>query len=84
MNLSAGPKRLWGSAYQLSDLLERSPGGLVVATQDFAVLTLAGQLSIRFPRQVVFKGGFVLRHVHGILRFSRDVDSTRHEPPRHK
>jgi predicted nucleotidyltransferase component of viral defense system len=33
---------------------------------------------------LVFKGGFVLRHVHGHLRFSRDIDATRHEPARHK
>ncbi|MHB8247096.1 MAG: nucleotidyl transferase AbiEii/AbiGii toxin family protein [Acidimicrobiales bacterium] len=43
-----------------------------------------GQLVARFPRQLVFKGGFVLRHVHGIVRFSSNVDATRHEPPRHK
>ena len=42
--------------------------------------TLAGQLSARFPGQLVFKGGFVLRHVHGLVRFSKDVDATRHEP----
>jgi len=32
----------------------------------------------------VFKGGFVLRHAHDVLRFSKDVDATRHEPPQHK
>jgi predicted nucleotidyltransferase component of viral defense system len=65
-------------------LLEQSPGSLEFASRDFALLTLAGELSFRFPGQLVFKGGFVLRHVHGILRFSTDVDATRHEPPRHK
>ena len=79
-----GPRRLWGTAYQLSDLLEASPGGMGFAVREFALLTLTGQLAARFPRQLVFKGGFVLRHVHGILRFSSDVDATRHEPPRHK
>jgi predicted nucleotidyltransferase component of viral defense system len=79
-----GPRRLWGSAYQLNDMLEASPGGMGFAVREFALLTLTGQLAARFPRQLVFKGGFVLRHVHGILRFSSDVDATRHEPPRHK
>jgi predicted nucleotidyltransferase component of viral defense system len=78
------PKRRWGSAYQLSDLLGQSPGGLEFASRDFALLTLAAELSFRFPGQLVFKGGFVLSHVHGLLRFSTDVDATRHEPPRHK
>jgi predicted nucleotidyltransferase component of viral defense system len=54
------------------------------AVRDFALITLAAQLSECFPRQLVFKGGFVLRHVHGHLRFSKDVDATRHEPPEHK
>lgn len=80
----SGLRRLWGTAYQLSDLLDQSPGGPELAARDFALLTLAGQLSFGFPRQLVFKGGFVLRHVHGILRFSQDVDATRHEPARHK
>ncbi len=84
MNEPAGPRRLWGSAYQLSDLLDQSPGGLEFAARDFALLTLAAHLSFRFPRQLVFKGGFVLRHVHGILRFSQDVDATRHDPAQHK
>jgi predicted nucleotidyltransferase component of viral defense system len=77
-------KTLWGSSYQLSDLLEGMPGGPELAFRDFALVTIAGQLSERFPRQLVFKGGFVLRHVHGFLRFSTDADSTRHSPPQHK
>jgi predicted nucleotidyltransferase component of viral defense system len=84
MSEPPGPRRLWGSAFQLSDLLDESPGGSEFAARDFALLTLAAQLSFRFPRQLVFKGGFVLRQVHGILRFSQDVDATRHDPPRHK
>ncbi len=80
MNRSAGPRRLWGDAYQLSDLLDKAPGGQEFAARDFALLTLVANLSFRFPRQLVFKGGFVLRHVHGILRFSQDVDATRHDP----
>lgn len=77
---SLAPKRLWGTDFQLQDLLEQMPGPPEFATRDFGLLTLAGQLSARFPNQLVLKGGFVLRHVHGILRFSKDVDSTRAEP----
>jgi predicted nucleotidyltransferase component of viral defense system len=83
MSAPAGPKRLWGDAYTLSDLLEQMGGGLEFAVRDFALLTLAGQLSARFPSQLIFKGGFVLRHVHGMVRFSEDIDATRHAPPGH-
>lgn len=83
MNLES-PRRLWGSAIELAEVLENMPGGIEVATRDFALVTLAARLSATFPRQLVFKGGFVLRHVHGILRFSKDIDATRHEPPGHK
>ena len=81
---AAGPIRLWGGVYELLDLLERMPGGMAFAVRDFALVTLAGQLSETFPGQLVFKGGFVLRHAHGHLRFSKDVDATRHAPPAHK
>lgn len=80
----SGPIRTWGSAYQLDDLLSEMLGGIEFATRDFALLTLVGHLSAAFPRELVFKGGFVLRHVHGFLRFSSDADSTRHAPARHK
>lgn len=76
--------RRWGSIYELRDLLEAQPGGLDLAVRDFALLTLAGELSATFPGQLVFKGGFALRHAHGIVRFSKDVDATRHNPPSHK
>jgi predicted nucleotidyltransferase component of viral defense system len=84
MTTPTGPTRLWGSAYALSDLLEQVGGGATYAVRDFALLAIAAQLSARFPGQLVFKGGFVLRHVYGLLRFSEDVDATRHDPPRNK
>ena len=80
----SGPIRRWGSAFQLDDLLNQMPGSADVAVRDFALLTIVGHLSATFPKELVFKGGFVLRHVHGFLRFSSDADSTRHAPPRHK
>lgn len=81
---AAGPNRLWGGLYELLEMLEQMPGGMAFAVRDFALVTLAGQLSQTFPGQLVFKGGFVLRHAHGHLRFSKDVDATRHAPPAHK
>lgn len=82
--MSVRQQRLWGSDYELLDMLDNMPGGRQVATRDFALITLAGQLTAAFPGQLVFKGGFVLRHAHGHTRFSRDVDATRHEPSGHK
>lgn len=70
--------------YELRDMLEAMPGGMAFAVRDFALVTLAGELSAAFPGQLVFKGGFVLPHAHGHLRFSKDVDATRHAPPAHK
>lgn len=77
-------RRCWGSDLELVAMIEGMPGGQSVAVRDFALVTLAGNLAGAFPRQLVFKGGFVLRHAHGHLRFSKDVDATRHEPPTHK
>jgi predicted nucleotidyltransferase component of viral defense system len=76
--------RRWGDDFQLRDLLEQRPGGLDLATRDFALLTITAGLVTDFPGQLVFKGGFVLRHAFGILRFSKDVDATRDQPPKHK
>ncbi len=78
------PRRRWGSDLELLELLEEMPGGGAIAVRDFALVTLAGQLASAFPMQPVFKGGFVLRHAHGHLRFSKDVDATRYEPSAHK
>ena len=36
-----------------SDLLEKMDGGVALATRDFALLTLAGHLSARFPGEFV-------------------------------
>ena len=81
MSADAAPRRLWGDRFTLSDLLGQTGGGSDFAVRDFALLTLAGHLSARFPGQLVFKGGFVLRHAHGVERFSEDIDATRHNPP---
>lgn len=83
MSTGSGRRR-WGGITHLAEMLEDQPGGMEFATRDFALLTLAGELADAYPGQLVFKGGFVLRHGYGHLRFSKDVDATRHDPPSHK
>ena len=81
---AGGTNRRWGGVYELAEMLEQLPGGMSFAVRDFALVTLAGELAASFPGQLVFKGGFVLRHAYGHLRFSEDVDATRHAPPARK
>ena len=71
------PGRRWRGLVELREMLEAVPGGLDFAVRDFALITIAHNLSNTFAGQLVFKGGFVLRHVHGHMRFSKDVDATR-------
>jgi len=78
------PRRRWGNAYALADLLAGAGGNFDYAVREFALLTLSARLTERFPGQLVFKGGFVLRHVHQVERFSEDVDATRHNPAKHR
>ncbi len=78
------PQRRWRGQVDLEEMLRNMPGSMEAAVRDFALVTLAARLSTSFPGQLVFKGGFVLRHVHGHLRFSKDIDATRHRPPGHK
>lgn len=65
----------------LVDSLERAPE-LVV--RDFALMVVAAKLVDTMGDALCFKGGFVLRHVHGHDRFSKDIDATRVNPPKHK
>lgn len=76
--------RRWKGSYDFKAMLQEMPGGLAFAVRDFALMALAGELSLKFPGQLVLKGGFVLRHGHGHLRFSTDIDATRHDPPQNK
>lgn len=74
------PRRAWRGTFDLLEILDASPGGRDLAVRDFALVTLACELTSAFPGQLVFKGGFVLRHAYGHVRFSSDVDATRHDP----
>jgi len=63
------------------DSLERAPE-LVI--RDFALMMVAAKLVETLGDALCFKGGFVLRHVYGHERFSKDIDATRVNPPKHK
>lgn len=79
--MSPMPARRWGDDFQLLDLLSDSPGSQDLAVRDFALLTIAARLVGDLPGQLVFKGGFVLRHAYGVHRFSKDIDATKGDPP---
>ncbi|MHB1640686.1 MAG: nucleotidyl transferase AbiEii/AbiGii toxin family protein, partial [Candidatus Dormibacteria bacterium] len=72
------------SADDLRDIAEDRNIPLDQVERDFLLLGIAARLVQRFPSQLCFKGGFVLRHGYGHDRFSGDVDATRHNPARHK
>lgn len=67
----------------LVDVLNHPRYG-VSLTQAVDSLLRAASRDSAFLGQLVFKGGIVLRHAHGHLRFSKDIDATRHAPPGHK
>jgi hypothetical protein len=52
--------RLVHNADDLRDIAERMNTPLDVVERDFLLVTVAAQLSIDFPGQLCFKGGFVL------------------------
>jgi predicted nucleotidyltransferase component of viral defense system len=77
-------RRLVHSADELRDLAESRSVPLEILERDMLLVSIAGNLAEAFPGSLCFKGGFVLRHVHGQLRMSKDVDATRVAPPKHK
>jgi predicted nucleotidyltransferase component of viral defense system len=78
------PRRLIHHEYDLQDIAEEQDRPIELIERDFALVTVAAHLVDHFPRQLCFKGGFVLRHVRGHARFSGDLDATRTNPPKHK
>lgn len=69
---------------ELADLAEQLGVPAAELERDFLLVSVAAQLHSDFPGALCFKGGFVLRHVHGQVRLSQDIDATRVAPPRHK
>ncbi|HEY2283652.1 MAG TPA: nucleotidyl transferase AbiEii/AbiGii toxin family protein [Solirubrobacteraceae bacterium] len=78
------PRRLIHNEYDLQDIAEGQDRPIELIERDFALVTVAAHLVDQFPRQLCFKGGFVLRHVRGHARFSGDLDATRTNPPKHR
>jgi len=70
--------------FELQDLVDRLGRPPDLVARDFALVTVAARLAATYADALCFKGGFVLRHVHGHERFSRDIDATRTKPPKHK
>lgn len=77
-------RRLIHSDADLADLAEQLAVPAAELERDFLLVSVAAQLHGDFPGALCFKGGFVLRHVHGQTRLSQDIDATRMAPPRHK
>lgn len=80
----SNPRRRIHTDDELADLAETLGVPASELERDFLLVNVAAQLEGDFPGALCFKGGFVLRHVHGQRRLSLDIDATRHNPPKHK
>jgi len=78
------PRRRIRNEYELQDLVETMGRDSTLIERDFALMTIAAGLVTAHGESLCFKGGFVLRHVHGHERFSADIDATRINPPKNK
>jgi predicted nucleotidyltransferase component of viral defense system len=78
------PRRLIHDDASLSDLAEGLGMPAAELERDYLLVSIAAQLEDDFEGALCFKGGFVLRHVHGQRRLSLDIDATRHNPPKNK
>ena len=82
--MMAEPVRLIHNEFELQDVIDASGRDATLIERDFALVTVAAGLVRVYGESLCFKGGFVLRHVYGHERFSKDLDSTRINPPKHK
>lgn len=78
------PVRRIHNEFELQDLVEQLGADPSLIERDFALVTLAAGLVREYGGLLCFKGGFVLRHVYGHERFSKDIDSTRINPAKNK
>lgn len=78
------PVLLIRNEYELADLAEESGRDPGLVERDFALMMIAAGLVSEYGDALCFKGGFVLRHVFGHERFSKDIDATRINPPKGK
>ena len=77
-------KRLIHSDDDISRLAEDLDVPTDVLERDYLLMAIAAELTMAFPTQICFKGGFVLRHSLGFDRLSGDIGATRSSPPKHK
>ena len=78
------PVRRIRTEFELRDLIDSLGRDADLVERDFALVTIAAGLVREYEAALCFKGGFVLRHVYGHERFSRDIDATRINPPKSK
>jgi predicted nucleotidyltransferase component of viral defense system len=78
------PVRRVRNEFELEELVDRMGRDANLIERDFALMTIAAGLVAEYGDALCFKGGFVLRHVHGYERFSKDIDATRVNPPKNK
>lgn len=78
------PTLLIRNEFEFQDLVDSLGRAPELLTRDFALMVVAAKLVDSFGDALCFKGGFVLRHVYGHERFSKDIDATRVNPPKHK
>lgn len=70
--------------FEFDDIVDKMGQPYELVARDFALTTVAAALVENYGDKLCFKGGFVLRHVHGHNRFSKDLDATRINPPKNK
>lgn len=78
------PTLLIRNHFELLDVAEQMGLSVALVERDFALMLIAARLVAEHPGRLCFKGGFVLRHVYGHERFSKDIDTTRTNPPKNK
>lgn len=78
------PTLLIRNEFEFQDLVDSLERGPELLIRDFALMVVTAKLVDAFGDALCFKGGFVLRHVYGHERFSKDIDATRVNPPKHK
>jgi uncharacterized protein len=80
----ASPALKIRNEFEFQDVVDELglPADLLI--RDFALVTVAAKLVEVLGDGLCFKGGFVLRHVHGHDRFSKDIDATKFKPPKNK
>lgn len=71
------PRRLIHHADELLELAEQQQLPIDLVERDFVLVSIAALLIEDFPGQLCFKGGFVLRHVHGHRRLSGEAFARR-------